>query len=85
MGRAALADMLEHATAEQAFGWHMTSNLYPPPPPELHPLLWSAIEAFNAGEIGLDDDWDFEPVAPAQPFRRAVETFRLEGFLDTGG
>jgi len=85
MGRLALEGMLEHTTAEEAFGWHLTCNLYPAPPLALHPMLWAAVQAYNAGEIEMDDEWDFEPIAPPHPFRVAVETFHLDAFLTRGG
>jgi len=86
MGRSSLEGMLEMTDLDTALGWHMKSNLFPPPPSFMIPVAAAAIDAANEGEtdrlIELPDGVEFRDGRTAVEAWRIIESFRLDSFIE---
>ena len=87
MGRASAEDINALiGSTEQAIGWHLQSNHYPPVPPIMNPVALAAIDAGNEQDfdrlIELPDGVEFRDGRTAVEAWRIIESFHLDTFIE---
>ena len=87
MGSASLAGMLEATDMETALRWHLSANLYPPPPSIgfAFRLAMKAIAACQDEEPGTELDLPLGVLYRGSPTVKACEvvrSWRLEMFVE---
>lgn len=85
MGRLSAVDMLEHSDSlEQALGWHLQSNHFPPIPLTMVQPCLEAIDAYNEQDydrlISLPDGIGYKGLTVA-PASAIVEQHHLDTFI----
>jgi hypothetical protein len=78
--------MLEMTDRDTALGWHMKSNLFPPPPSFMISVAAAAIDAANEGEIKrlieLPEGVEFRDGRSSVEAYRIIDSFRLDSFIE---